>query len=94
MAKKHKPFKIPPLFKRDRDLLSIANDPKKFTALKEVIDSAVKISENLETCKTLQEWLAVAETKLPDFTNKNEFTKKLENLVYEYSNESERSDPA
>lgn len=94
MAKKHKPFNIPPLFKRDKDLLSIANDPKKFAALKEVVDSAVKVSEKLETCKTLQEWFAIAETKLPDFANKTEFTKKLEKLVYEYSNESEGSDPA
>ena len=94
MAKKHKPFKIPPLFKRDRDILSIANDQKKFAALKEVIDSATKVSEKLETCKTLEEWFAIVETKLPDFANKTEFTKKLEKLVYEYSNESEGSDPA
>ena len=55
MAKKHKLFKIPPLFKRDRDILSIANDPKKFAALKEVIDSATKVSEKLE--KEHQEYL-------------------------------------
>ncbi len=94
MAKKHKSFNMPPLFKRDKDLLAIANNPKKFTALKEVIDAAAKASEKMETCKTLREWFNAVEPRLPDFTNKTEFTQKLETLVYEYSDESERSNPA
>lgn len=94
MAKKQKTFNLPPLFRRDRDILALANNPKKFAAFKDVIDTAAKVSENMQSCKTLKEWFAFVETKLPDFTNKEEFTQKLESLVYEYSNESENSNPA
>ena len=94
MPKKHKPFKIPPLFKRDKDLLSIVNNPKKLAALRDIVDTAAEVSEKIETCKTLQEWFSIAEARLPDFANKTEFTQKLEKLVYEYSNESEGSNPA
>lgn len=94
MAKKHKVFKIPPLFKSDRDLLSIANDPKKFAALRDVIDKAAGISEKFKQCKTLSEWLSVVVGLLPEFEKKSEFVQKLETLAYEYNNESENSKPA
>ena len=46
--KKPKQFSMPPLFKRDKDMLSIMNDPKKMKALKEVVDQAAKVSENIK----------------------------------------------
>ena len=42
---------MPPLFKKDRDMLSIINSPEKMKALKEVVDQAAKVSENLKHFK-------------------------------------------
>jgi len=88
--KKPKTFNMPPLFKRDKDMLSIINDPKKFQALKDVVDQAAKVSENLKHFKDLQTWYAYVITILPDFENSSNFKNQLETLVNEYCNESER----
>ena len=56
MAHGKNKFKMPPMFKRDKDLLSIANDPKKFNALKAVIDQATKMNENFKHFKNIHEW--------------------------------------
>jgi hypothetical protein len=87
MAHGKNKFKMPPMFKRDKDLLSIANDPKKFNALKAVIDQAAKMNENFKHFKNIHEWYCYVETLIPEFEKKTEFTKKLEELVYEYYDE-------
>lgn len=92
--KKHKPFKIQPLFRRDKDLLSIMNDPTKLAVLKEVVDSAKTVSENMKKPKTLESWYAAVVQQIPEISKKQEFTQKLEELVYEYSNEPKRNNPA
>lgn len=92
--RKHKPIKMPPLFKRDKDLLSIINNPTKMAALKSVVDSAKTVSENMKKPKTLESWLDVVRVQIPEISNKQEFTQKLERLVYEYSDEPERNNPA
>jgi len=86
-------FKMPPLFKKEKDFYGIVNDPKKLKALKEVVDQAAKVNNNLKNPKTLHEWLAYVTTIIPNFENKNEFTEKLEALVYEYNDEQEGSLP-
>lgn len=88
--KKPKQFSMPPLFKRDKDMLSIMNDPKKMKALKDVIDQAAKVSENLKHFKDLYTWYAYVITILPDFENSSNFKNQLETLINEYCNESER----
>lgn len=88
MAHGKSKIKMPPLFKRERDLLSIANNPQKLKALKEVIDQTAKINENIKNFKNIHEWFCYVETLIPNFDQKTEFTKKLEALVYEYYNES------
>ncbi len=88
--KKPKQFNMPPLFKRDKDLLSIINDQKKLNALKGVIDQAAKVSENLKHFKDLHTWYAYVITILPDFENSSNFKTQLETLINEYCNESER----
>lgn len=85
---------MPPLFKRDRDLLSIINDPSKMAALKNVVDSAKTVSENMKAPTTLEAWLESVRPQIPEISNKQEFTQKLETLVYEYSDESKRNNPA
>lgn len=89
--KKQKQFKMPPLFKKDRDMLSIINSPEKMKALKEVVDQAAKVSENLKHFKDLQTWYAYVITILPDFENMSNFKNQLETLINEYCNESERN---
>lgn len=92
MHNKKKTFKIPPLFNKEKDLYSIVNNPKKLEALKAVVNQAAKINENFKSFKTVFEWYAYVETLIPNFEKKQEFTEKLEKLVYEYTDESERSD--
>lgn len=82
---------MPPLFKKDRDMLSIINSPEKMKALKEVVDQAAKVSENLKHFKDLQTWYAYVITILPDFENMSNFKNQLETLINEYCNESERN---
>lgn len=82
---------MPPLFKKDRDMLSIINSPEKMKALKEVVDQAAKVSENLKHFKDLQAWYAYVITILPDFENMSNFKNQLEALINEYCNESERN---
>lgn len=89
--KKQKQFKMPPLFKKDRDMLSIINSPEKMKALKEVVDQAAKVSENLKHFKDLQTWYTYVITILPDFENMSNFKNQLETLINEYCNESERN---
>lgn len=91
MAHGKNKFKMPPLFKKEKDLFRIANNPKKLEALKEVVDQAAKINNNLKNPKNLHEWLAYVTTLIPGFEKKNEFTEKLEALVYEYNDEQEDS---
>ena len=88
--KKPKQFKMPPLFKKDRDMMSIINNPAKMQALKEVVDQAAKVTENLKHFKDLQTWYAYVITILPDFENSSNFKNQLETLINEYCNESER----
>lgn len=83
-----------PLFRRDKDLLSIINNPTKMAALKQVVDSAKTVSENMKKPNTLESWFASVCQQIPEISNKQEFTQKLEKLVYEYSDESERNNPA
>lgn len=82
---------MPPLFKKDRDMLSIINSPEKMKALKEVVDQAAKVSENLKHFKDLRTWYAYVITILPDFENMSNFKNQLETLINEYCNESERN---
>lgn len=82
-------YKLPPLFKKEKDLFNIANDPKKLKALKEVVDQAAKIGDNFKKFKDIHEWYCYVETLIPNFENKTEFTEKLEALVYEYYDEQE-----
>lgn len=84
---------MPPLFKKEKDFYGIVNDPKKLKALKDVVDQAAKVNNNLKNPKTLHEWLAYVTTIIPNFEKKNEFTEKLEALVYEYNDEQEGSLP-
>ena len=93
MAHGKNKFKMPPLFKKEKDLFSIANDPKKLNALKEVIDKATKINENFKKFKNIHEWYCYIETLIPNFEKKKEFTEKLEALIYEYYDEQEDSLP-
>lgn len=92
MAHGKSSFKMPPLFRKEKDFYSIVNDPKKLQALKAVVDQAAKVNDNFKHFKTIFEWYAYVETILPDFEKKKEFTEKLEKLIYEYSNESKGSD--
>lgn len=71
-------------------MLLIMNDPKKMKALKDVIDQAAKVSENLKHFKDLYTWYAYVITILPDFENSSNFKNQLETLINEYCNESER----
>ena len=89
MAHGKNKFKMPPLFKKEKDLFGIVNDPKKLKALKEVVDQAAKVNEHLKEFKNIHEWLAYVTTLIPNFEKKNEFTEKLEALVYEYYDEQE-----
>lgn len=84
-------YKMPPLFKKEKDFYGIVNDPKKLKALKEVVEQAAKVNDNLKNFKNLHEWYCFVETLIPNFEQKTEFTKKLEALVYEYYNEPEDS---
>ena len=84
-------FKMPPLFKKEKDLFSIANDPKKLNALKEVVEQAAKINENFKKFKNIHEWYCYVETLIPNFEKKTEFTEKLKALIYEYYDEPENS---
>lgn len=93
MHNKKKTFKLPPLFKKEKEFLSIANNPQKLNELKNIVNQAVKINEKFKSFKTLFEWYAYCETLIPEFEKKSEFTKKLEELIYEYTNESKGSDP-
>ncbi len=92
MAHGKSSFKMPPLFRKEKDFYSIVNDPKKLQALKAVVDQAAKVNDNFKQFKTNFEWYAYVETIFPEFKKKKEFTEKLEKLIYEYSNESKRSD--
>lgn len=80
---------MPPLFKSERDLLDIANNPKKLSALRDVVDSATRVFDNSKPCKTLDEWFAVSEVRIPEFQGREKFVEALGNLINEYSNEPE-----
>lgn len=86
-------YKMPPLFKKEKDLFGIVNDPKKLKALKEVVDQAAKVNEHFKKFNNINEWYSYVETLIPNFEKKNEFTEKLEALVYEYNDEQEGSLP-
>ena len=86
-------YKMPPLFRKEKDLFNIANDPKKLKALKEVVDQAAKVNEHFKKFNNINEWYSYVETLIPNFAKKNEFTEKLEALVYEYNDEQEGSLP-
>ena len=51
MAHGKNKFKMPPLFRKEKDLFNIANDPKKLKALKEVVDQAAKVNEHFKYIK-------------------------------------------
>jgi len=89
MAHGKNKFKMPPLFRKEKDLFNIANDPKKLKALKEVVDQAAKVNEHFKKFNNINEWYSYVGTLIPNFEKKNEFTEKLEALVYEYYNEQE-----
>ena len=86
-------YKLPPLFKKEKDFYGIVNDPKKLKALKEVVDQASKVNSHLKDFKNVYEWFCFVETLIPNFEQKTEFTEKLEALVNEYHNEPEASLP-
>lgn len=84
-------YKMPPLFKKEKDFYSIVNNPKKLQALKEVVDQASKVNSHLKDFKNVYEWFCFVETLIPNFEQKTEFIEKLEALVNEYHNEPEDS---
>ena len=93
MAHGKSSFKIPPLFKKEKEFYSIVNNPTKFKALMEVVDKAAQVNEHFKNFKSVQEWSFYVETLLPEFDKKEEFINKLEELVDEYSDEQEERIP-
>lgn len=82
-----------PLFRRERDMLSIVNNPEKLKKLAEIVNQASKTSENLKKCDDLKGWFAYTTQLLPEtFKKREEFISKLSELINEYNNESERND--
>ena len=91
--KKRKPFVMQPLFRREKDMLGIVNDPTKLRKLAEAVAQAKATSENLKKCEDLQGWFAYTTQLLPEnFTQKDEFILKLSELINDYSNEPERNE--
>lgn len=90
--KKQKPKKMQPLFNREKTIDTLIRDPKKFTELKKIMDKAYDVTERMQASKDLLGWQAYVVTLVPEFSKKQEFLTKLDELVNEYYNESERSD--
>lgn len=92
--KKRKPVVMQPLFRREKDMLGIVNDPTKLKKLAEAVAQARATTENLKKCEDLKAWFAYTSELLPaDFAQKDEFILKLGELINDYSNEPERNDP-
>lgn len=86
--KKHANFKMPPLFRKEKDMINIVNNPEKLKKLAEVVAKAHSTSENLKKFDDIIGWFGYVSQLLPnDFKKKEEFVFKLEELVNEYSNE-------
>lgn len=96
--KKKKLFKSPAIenllkTKKEKDILSIINDPKKMQAVLELGKAASKLQENISNTNSLEEWAAKVIKLLPhNFENKGEFALAFMEFVNEYRNKSERND--
>lgn len=91
--KKKKPIVLPPIFRKEKDMIGIVNNPEKLKKLAEAVAQAHATSENLKKCTDMRAWLAYTIQLLPDsFEQKDEFILKLNELINEYCNEPERND--
>lgn len=91
--KKKKPIVLPPLFRKERDMMGIVNNPEKLKKLADVVAQAQTTVDNLKKCDDLRSWMAYTIQLLPQtFEKREEFITKLSELVDEYCNEPERND--
>lgn len=89
--KKHKPVKMQPLFRKEKDYLKAINNPKTLAALKDMVAQANHVTDNIVHPKNLNDWMVYVISILPKFETDTEFCEKLKELVNEYSNESKGS---
>lgn len=89
--KKHKPVKMQPLFRKEKDYLKAINNPKTLAALKDMMAQANHVTDNIVHPKNLNDWMVYVISILPKFETDAEFCEKLKDLVNEYSNESKGS---
>lgn len=83
------------MFRREKDLLSIINNPKKMEAVLELGRAANKLERNLTATESLDEWTMKVLQLLPaNMTSeeKEDFGAKLMEFVNGYRSESERND--
>lgn len=84
--KKHKPFKMQPLFRRDKDLLAIINSKDGLDKVKELAQITNNMQKTVSiAAKDLIEWQDKACALLPnDFKQNKQFLTELSNLVARY----------
>lgn len=84
--KKHKTFKMQPLFRRDKDLLAIINSKDGLDKVKELAQITNNMQKTVSiAAKDLIEWQDKACALLPnDFKQNKQFLTELSNLVARY----------
>ena len=84
--KKHKTFKMQPLFRRDKDLLAIINSKDGLDKVKELAQITNNMQKTVSiAAKDLIEWQDKACALLPnDFKQNKQFLTELSKLVARY----------
>ena len=63
--KKHKPVKMQPLFRKEKDYLKAINNPKTLEALKDMVAQANHVTDNIVHPKNLNDWMVYVISILP-----------------------------
>lgn len=84
--KKHKPFKMQPLFRRDKDLLALINSKDGLDKIKELAQITNSMQKTVDVAaKDLIEWQNKVCALLPnDYKQNKQFLIELSDLVARY----------
>lgn len=85
--KKKKSIVMPPLFRKEKDMMGIVNNPDKLKALAEIVAQANKVTDTIKECKDMTTWHSYVVSLVPQFEKREEFITKLNELVNEYCDE-------
>jgi hypothetical protein len=63
--KKHKPIKMQPLFRKDKDYRKVISNPKTLETLKEMVNQSKQVTDNIVHPKNLNDWMVYVISILP-----------------------------